>query len=170
MKRSKQSTPEIREQAKHFVLTLGVREAARQLGINEDTLCVWSHRYHWWKDHKTAIANSIPHPLKASASNADPVTTKSKRSRLNLARATDKATRHLSKLDGEQLVRPEMSNSAKNWSSTASTVFDWNKESPTSGIVSPLTVYSKQTVIGVSDSLGLELKSKSKLNPESDTR
>jgi hypothetical protein len=144
-----------RDKAKPYVLLLGVREAARQLGLNEDTVSAWSARYHWLKDHREAIANSKKNYLQAAASSSpNTLSVYSKNTKLSLAVATNKAAKKLSKLPATKLVRPDMSVSVKNYTSTASVLHDWQAEQPGSGVVSPLTVYSKQTVIGVSHSLG----------------
>ena len=37
----------IQEQVRVLALQIGVRPAARQLGLNEDTVCSWSKRYNW---------------------------------------------------------------------------------------------------------------------------
>ena len=149
------STQADRDKAKPYVLLLGVREAARQLGLNEDTVSGWSARYHWLKDHREAIANSKKNYLQAAASSSpNTLSVYSKNTKLSLAVATNKAAKKLSKLPATKLVRPDMSVSVKNYTSTASVLHDWQAEQPGSGVVSPLTVYSKQTVIGVSHSLG----------------
>src|SRR6516165_6457194 len=147
-----------RDKAKPYVLLLGVREAARQLGLNEDTVSAWSARYHWLKDHREAIANSKKNYLQAAASSSpNTLSVYSKNTKLSLAVATNKAAKKLSKLPATKLVRPDMSVSVKNYTSTASVLHDWQQEQAGSGVVSPLTVYSKQTVIGVSRSLGHSL-------------
>jgi len=37
----------IQEQVRILALQIGVRPAARQLGLNEDTVCSWASRYDW---------------------------------------------------------------------------------------------------------------------------
>ena len=41
---------EIKEKAKLLSLVVGPREAARQLGLNEDTVCLWSYQGGWGKE------------------------------------------------------------------------------------------------------------------------
>ena len=149
------STQADRDKAKPYVLLLGVREAARQLGLNEDTVSGWSARYHWLKDHRQALSTAKPKAIVSEPQNL--LSVYSKKTKLSLALATNKAAKKLSKLPATKLVRPEMSVSVKNYTSTASVLHDWQAEQPGSGVVSPLTVYSKQTVIGVSHSLGHSL-------------
>lgn len=45
---------EIKEKAKLLTIAVGPREAARQLGLKEDTVCYWSAEYGWAKDAQTA--------------------------------------------------------------------------------------------------------------------
>jgi len=149
------STQADRDKAKPYVLLLGVREAARQLGLNEDTVSGWSARYHWLKDHRQALSTAKPKAIVSEPQNL--LSVYSKKTKLSLALATNKAAKKLSKLPATKLVRPDMSVSVKNYTSTASVLHDWQAEQPGSGVVSPLTVYSKQTVIGVSHSLGHSL-------------
>ena len=148
------STKTDRERAKPYVLLLGVREAARQLKLNEDTVATWSARYHWLKDHRETLSNAKSKAIAIGTPNS--LGNYSKTTKLHLAVATNKAAKKLSKLPATKLVRPDMSVSVKNYTSTASVLHDWQQEQPGSGVVSPLTVYSKQTVIGVSHSLGKE--------------
>jgi len=74
--------------------------------------------------------------------------------KLGLAKAAAKAAEHFAEMPSSKLVRPDASTAAKTWTQTGEIVFGWKQEQPASGIVSPLTVYSRQTVIGISDSLG----------------
>jgi CRISPR/Cas system-associated protein endoribonuclease Cas2 len=109
-------------------------------------------RYKW---HKNPTAKPSPNAIQSKCNQAiDQLSVYNKTTKLHLAVATNKAAKKLSKLPATKLVRPDMSVSVKNYTSTASVLHDWQAEQPGSGVVSPLTVYSKQTVIGVSHLLG----------------
>ena len=48
----KKTTPQTkptndRESVRVLAIELGAREAARRLGLNEDTVCSWARRYNW---------------------------------------------------------------------------------------------------------------------------
>lgn len=43
----KNKSPVDREAVRVLAIELGAREAARRLGLNEDTVCSWARRYKW---------------------------------------------------------------------------------------------------------------------------
>ena len=146
-----QTKPEDRNPIKTLVLQFGPREAARMSGLSPNTVLGWAMRYKW---HKNPTAKPSPNAIQSKCNQAiDQLSVYNKTTRLHLAVATNKAAKKLSKLPATKLVRPDMSVSVKNYTSTASVLHDWQQEQAGSGVVSPLTVYSKQTVIGVSRSL-----------------
>lgn len=59
----------IQEQVRILALDIGVRPAARKLGLNEDTVCSWAKRYQW---NVPTIAKSGPGTI-ASKLQADTV-------------------------------------------------------------------------------------------------
>ena len=147
-----QTKPEDRNPIKTLVLQFGPREAARMSGLSPNTVLGWAMRYKW---HKNPTAKPSPNAIQSKCNQAiDQLSVYNKTTKLHLAVATNKAAKKLSELPATKLVRPDMSVSVKNYTSTASVLHDWQAEQPGSGVVSPLTVYSKQTVIGVSHLLG----------------
>ncbi|SRR5436190_7234805 len=44
---TKPKTKPDREAVRVLAIELGAREAARRLGLNEDTVCSWARRYNW---------------------------------------------------------------------------------------------------------------------------
>ena len=140
------STHQDRELARRYVLALGVREAARQLNLNEDTVSAWSARFKWLAHRKILLPKN---PIQANASSTpDPLLSLGKKSKLSLAIATQRAADKLAVTNENKLVRPEVSQSAKNWTSVGQTVFGWQQEQPASGVVSPLSIYSEKTIVG----------------------
>lgn len=46
-----------------LIPAMGIRPAARKLGVNEDTACVWAHRYGWTDDPEIKAAlDLVPRP------------------------------------------------------------------------------------------------------------
>lgn len=89
-----------KEQVRMLVLNVGVREAARQCGINEKTVLHWSHTNKWLADTRPSPAK-LPPPASqigsvVSVAPADALgnilAQQSKTTRLNLARAVERAS------------------------------------------------------------------------------
>lgn len=57
-----------REQVRMLVMTIGVRPAARQLGISEDTVADWSRQGKWLADTRVRAAK-LPPPASMRPSN-----------------------------------------------------------------------------------------------------
>jgi hypothetical protein len=49
-----------KEQVRMLVLAVGVREAARQMGLKENTVTAWACRYHWLAECKPAALTPLP--------------------------------------------------------------------------------------------------------------
>lgn len=61
------ATPVSKEEVRLLAIEVGVREAARRLGLNEDRVCKWSERGKWFstpiqKKAKTAIVSTVSRP------------------------------------------------------------------------------------------------------------
>ena len=150
-KRRASTRPQDRALVRSLVEAVGPREAARQLEIAPGTVLSWCKRYGWSKSTRPAPLS----PLQSKCNHApDVLNNYSKTTKLGLAKAAAKAAEHFAEMPSSKLVRPDAITAAKNWTQTGEIVFGWKQEQPASGIVSPLTVYSRQTVIGISDSLG----------------
>ena len=150
-KRRASTRPQDRALVRSLVEAVGPREAARQLEIAPGTVLSWCKRYGWSKSTRPAPLS----PLQSKCNHApDVLNNYSKTTKLGLAKAAAKAAEHFAEMPSSKLVRSDASTAAKNWTQTGEIVFGWKQEQPASGIVSPLTVYSRQTVIGISDSLG----------------
>lgn len=58
------ATPVSKEEVRLLALEIGVREAARRLGLNEDRVCKWSERGKWFNtpthiNSKQALVSSV---------------------------------------------------------------------------------------------------------------
>jgi hypothetical protein len=101
-----------KEAVRVLVVAVGCREAARQLGLPEDTVKSWSSRGGWLKGCKAvqqlpssmrpAIrAPNAPTPASAMANSLSEL---GKSTRLNLARALSKGAEHVSTLSGPEIL------------------------------------------------------------------
>lgn len=102
-----------REQVRMLAVSVGVREAARQLGLEEDTVCQWAKRGEWLKN----IPRSRPMPptvLRPVSIVSTPAEIQVQRMRENAMagrdfalEATAKALGHMVKLSPEQLCEKD---------------------------------------------------------------
>ena len=60
----------IREAVKTLAVAVGVRKAARQLGLNQNTVRQWSSRYNWFKSPPQPPKQSDVTTVTKSPSNA----------------------------------------------------------------------------------------------------
>jgi len=120
-----------REAVRVLVVALGVRQAAREMGLNEDTVSAWSARYGWLKHLRAAPV--VPASLVRIASNAskqpaealaDALESLSTRSRIGFAKASAKVAEKLADTEAEALVG--MSAEAKSWAQTAAIAHSWS--------------------------------------------
>ena len=86
----------IQEQVRILALQIGVRPAARQLGLNEDTVCSWAARYNWKVPTVTNGAPSIASTLQATHvadSVASELAENERETRLSLSRYARRAAK-----------------------------------------------------------------------------
>ena len=101
-----------REAVKTLALAIGVRQAAREMGLAESTVQAWSNRGKWFSD-TAATAPVIrgqrsvqPRATKApSLAMSDTLAKLGETSRVHLARAGAKASKHQAKLPGAAVTR-----------------------------------------------------------------
>lgn len=99
-----------REKVKMVALQIGVREAARQFGLNENTVMAWSIRYNWFGDKaladgvKEAVIEQRGLQAAARKSPADIVKSLGDRSKLRLSRTVDKTALHLYRQKPDKLI------------------------------------------------------------------
>ena len=109
-----------REQVQMMVLTYGVREAARMLGLSEDTVATWSARGRWLVDRPASVP--LPPTVIQAVKAASPVNAfqnamkedalHGRAAQLRLGRKT---LEELATRDVDELLTSEMSTVAKNY-------------------------------------------------------
>lgn len=131
-----------REAVKTLAIAVGVREAARQLGLNQNTVRQWSRRDKWFKQPEP-----VPVPatlIKQNGYSVTSVTTpsealrstlaeRSDKTRLGLSKAAMKAAQHLGDQDPEWLITETASKVGNNWARTSSATFGWEAGSKSAG-------------------------------------
>ena len=103
-----------REQVRIVAVQIGVREAARQFELNEDTVSAWSAREGWFtrKEQEEELVERAKwqkqerQGLQASASKtaAEILRDYDGDTRLSLARGINSGARHVSTLDGQEIL------------------------------------------------------------------
>lgn len=94
-----------REAVKVLAVAIGVRAAARELGINESTVQQWSQRENWFPVVKTVHPPTvIERETSVTKTPVEAMRDVGERSRFALARAGEKAAKHLEKMGGHEIV------------------------------------------------------------------
>src|SRR5678809_146391 len=113
-----------REAVKTLAVAIGVREAARKLGLNEDTVCSWARRGKWFAPTPTPKSQAIDlQALHATPSMA--LASYGKSTRLHLAKASHKASEHLAEQPAEAIL--DRSQAMRHVSAVASQVHGWEQ-------------------------------------------
>ncbi len=86
------ATPVSKEAVRLLAIEYGVREAARKMGLNEDTVCQWSRRFDWFpvspKSNDVRAVSSVSRPGDVLASE---LATHENTTRLRLAKYASNA-------------------------------------------------------------------------------
>lgn len=122
-----------KEAVRMLVLTMGVREAARQMGLNEDTVLAWSSRGKWLAHlnappvikpismQKVSAINAIS-PVKALENSLQVL---GKETRYGLAKAAKKGAECAAELSGAEVLNN--ARSIKEIAGVASIVHSWGE-------------------------------------------
>ena len=91
------ATPVSKEEVRLLAIQIGVREAARRLGLNEDRVCKWSERGKWFSTpnqikSKQATVSTVS---KAGDVLLDELTANGNETKLKLSRYAKKQAEHL---------------------------------------------------------------------------
>lgn len=117
------------EAVKVLAIAVGVRQAARQMGLPEDAVRQWSKRENWFPEPQKQVLpptmqkQTVTGVTKASDALANTLADDSKMSRLHASRAIRKGFEHLAEQSGEAIMAqaPNVASLAK----AASTVHGW---------------------------------------------
>lgn len=125
-----------REAVKMLAMEVGVREAARRMGLPESTVQAWSNRGDWFAPVKlpptvlTATnATKQPSVALAEALADDSIATKS-----GFSKAARRVAAHLGGQDAEKLLERDLAASGAQWSGIAKTVHGWDAKSGADGV------------------------------------
>lgn len=100
-----------REAVRVLAVAIGARPAARQLGLNEDTVCSWAARFGWFAD--TQPRQPLPASMQPLASNAskspavalqDVMSEMGGQTRLGIAKGLHSAAQTVASLPGESVL------------------------------------------------------------------
>jgi len=130
-------------EVKVLAIAIGAREAARRMGLNEDTVCARAAREDWFSKRREAQAMLSPkgkaqllktatNYIASNASNvpslADVMAGLGPDSKLKLAIAGNKVVSRLSEMDGDELLEPTTAQSAKHWAGNLALAHGWQAE------------------------------------------
>lgn len=118
-----------REAVKTLAIALGVRAAAREMGLDESTVRQWSSRGKWFaKPSQPPTVRPVATVTKAPAAGmADALARLGESSRVHLAKAGNKASKHFAKLTGGKVAR--QSGDFKNIAQALAPVHGWTDKS-----------------------------------------
>ena len=126
---------QLKRDAHHLSLEIGVRTAARALGIPEGRLLKWSHRDKWNIHLVRPSSLSAPKDPRESGGILDGLEAKKRilqkmgdRTRVGLARSAMKASEHASELDGGKLMERDTSIALLNHAKVASVTHGWQAQ------------------------------------------
>ena len=144
-----------REAVKVLAIAVGVREAARQLGLSEERVMKWSQRGHWLTTEvkpqpPTVTRNDVRTVRRPSEVLLSALKSDSDRTKLGLSKAARKAAETFAGMGGDKLCEPASALSASKWAGTAETVHAWRNVEQVGSATPPLSVYAKQAIIAVS--------------------
>lgn len=123
-----------REQVRMLVLAVGVREAARQMGLNEDTVASWSARFGWVKAVADIKAKAAAHrqiqgvqvPTSTPAESlANILADDSRTTKIGLSRAARAAADTFAKRSGPAVIKS--SKALRDIAATASQLHGWEE-------------------------------------------
>ncbi len=119
------ATPVSQEEVRLLAIQIGVRESARKLGLNEDTVCSWAKRGHWF------ATPGKPQRIQSQALQAKPgdvlldeLAENEKETRLSLSRYARRASR-----DAEEASLREAPY-VKQVADVAGKVHKWDQQAP----------------------------------------
>lgn len=118
-----------KEAVKTLCIKVGVREAARQMGIPQATVQAWSARFKWFNRNPKPVLppSEVPATTNAtSPSNAlqNMLEANSKATKLDLSKATRKAAATFARKKGQAVI--DEASQLRQIAAAASTVHGWN--------------------------------------------
>jgi len=140
-----------RGQVQMNVLTYGVREAARMMGLSEDTVATWSARGRWLQDAPKSVPPppSMVQAVKASVVNPvdafkNALNERGNKSRLNVAKGLGAAADSIAEMTGHEVLAN--SQDVKNVVGSLSTVHQWDQQGASVKMQLNLTAAQGQTI------------------------
>lgn len=124
-----EAEPIDKEAVRTLAVAIGVREAARKLGLDENRVLQWSHRGQWFKQPAkvqqppTVTKNAVIAVIKPSQALSESLEDDSKATRIGLSQASRRAADHLKAQTGAQVLKS--AKSMKEIASVASIVHGW---------------------------------------------
>ena len=141
-----------REAVRTLAVAIGVREAARQLGLSEERVMKWSQRGHWLKAEAkpqppTVTRNDVRTVRKPAEVLMYKLQEQSQNTRLGLSKAALKAARVFQKSDGEYVIGKAKAFRAI--TSAAGDIHRWQDEEKQGAATPPLRVYASNAIVNV---------------------
>lgn len=119
-----------REAVKTLVVAVGVREAARKMGLSEDTVSAWSARGHWLQANPlpTSMVRASNASKTPSAAMVEALTDDSNATKIGFARAARTVATDLAGKSATILTDKDTAQAANHWTGIASKVHGWEQK------------------------------------------
>ncbi len=121
----------LRDQVRILALNIGLRPAARAMGLSEDRVRNWSSRNKWGLSKLPLCSvpsrNSTPSDTTAIEATQRILDHHSARTKLSLALAGTNVAEHMAELEAPRLITPATSIAAQQWGKVADTVHGWTQ-------------------------------------------
>ena len=130
--KSQTKPPVDREAVRVLAIELGAREAARRLGLKEDTVCSWARRYNWQLPQRKSGQPGTDLASTLHTAPGDVLLDEHKRlegqTKTGLSRAAAKAAEHASTLPPSDIfkARPRL----RDLAASAARIFGWESDKP----------------------------------------
>jgi hypothetical protein len=126
-------TPVNREEVRLLALSVGVRKAARQLGLNENRVLQWSKREQWFKPKpQPPKQGDVITVIKPSQALAETLKQHGSDTKLGLSTAARKAAKHAANMTPVQVLN--VSRDLKNVTDIAEKVHGWNQNARSTNV------------------------------------
>ena len=131
------STHEQREAVRLLALSVGVREAARKMGLEENRVMKWSERYQWIQrdlpiQPPTMQTDIVSAVSKAANSLAETLKNAGETTKLDLSRAAQKAAKRFAGMSGEKIIN--RSDRLLNVTNVAAKIHSWDSNGAHSAV------------------------------------
>ena len=125
-----------REAVKTLAVAVGVREAARRMGLNEAAVRQWSCREKWFAPTSLppTLKKAVTHVTDPSVALSNVLANDNNETRIGFSRAARKVAARLGDESPDKLMERDTAQAANSWTSVASKVHSWEAKQQGDGL------------------------------------